>query len=235
MLVLIEECLKNQEFFDVAVVIPAFNEAPRIRETLNEVNQHFSNIFVVDDGSTDETFFEAKKTLVEVTRHPINLGQGAAIQTGITKALMNPDINFIVTFDADGQHSINSAIGIVREIKNSQVDIIIGSRFLEETSTNMPSQKKIILKLGIIFTRLDSGLRVTDTHNGLRVMNRKFAQSLNIRHPGMAHASEIVKHIKISQAKWKEFPAQIIYTNYSVNKGQSILNAINILTELTYK
>jgi glycosyltransferase involved in cell wall biosynthesis len=220
---------------DVAVVIPAFNEGSRISETVHDLSGIFKNVIVVDDGSSDNTFSEASQTYARVLKHPINLGQGAALQTGITKALENKDIQFILTFDADGQHSVDSAVAMIHEIKTSKVEIILGSRFLEKNAIGMPSKKKIILRLGIAFTRIDSGLKVTDTHNGLRVMNRKFASSLQIKHAGMAHASEILNHIKDVGATWKEFPAQIYYTEYSMRKGQSVLNAVNILTEMLYK
>ncbi len=222
---------------NVAVVVPAYNEGPKISETITELKSFFEprNLIIVDDGSSDHTFQEATATGASVLRHPINLGQGAALQTGITYALSRNDIEYILTFDADGQHSIESAIEMIKEITNSNLDIILGSRFLEETAKNMPNKKKLILRLGIIFTRIDSGLKVTDTHNGLRVMNRKFAQSLSIKHSGMAHASEILNHIKAVNATWKELPAQIYYTDYSMRKGQSVLNAVNILTEMMYR
>lgn len=220
---------------DVAVIVPAFNEESKIAETINELKPHFNNVIVVDDGSSDETYHESLAQGVTSLRHPINLGQGAALQTGISYALLNPKIEYILTFDADGQHSISSALAMAEEIKKVGVDIILGSRFLENTFTNMPSKKKLILRLGIIFTRIDSGLKVTDTHNGLRIMSRNFARSLRIQHSGMAHASEILSHIKDTDADWKELPAQIYYTNYSMRKGQSILNAINILTEMIFR
>jgi hypothetical protein len=99
----------------------------------------------------------------------------------------------------------------------------------------MPLKKRIVLKLAILFTRFDSGLKVTDTHNGLRVMSREFAQSLTIHQHGMAHASEILNHVSNEGVKWKEVPVRIYYTDYSNKKGQSVLNSINILTELLHK
>lgn len=227
--------MENAHFDDVAVVIPAFNESQKIAETLNEVMEYFKNVIVVDDGSTDNTFETVSKVNVIALKHPINLGQGAALQTGLVKALSDPKINYILTFDADGQHSIDSAMKIVSEIKNSNLDVILGSRFLSEDSSSIPLKKKLILKLGIIFTKFDSGLNVTDTHNGLRVLSRNFAESLNIKHAGMAHASEILNHIKAVDAKWKEFPVQVFYTDYAARKGQSIFNAVNIITEMIYK
>ena len=222
-------------FDDVAVIIPAFNEGQKIFNILKSLQPHFKYLIVVDDGSSDNTYETSNLAGAITLKHPINLGQGAALQTGITRALKIEEVSYLLTFDADGQHALESALEMVAEMKNAKVDIVLGSRFLNSSNSDIPSKKKLILKLGIAFTRLDSGLKVTDTHNGLRVMSRKFASTLKIQHAGMAHASEIINHIKITDSSWKEFPAQIYYTDYSIKKGQSILNAINILTEMIYK
>jgi glycosyltransferase involved in cell wall biosynthesis len=223
----------NENF--VAIIIPAFNESEQLGKTLTEVTQHFSIVIVVDDGSSDATFEIARKFEVTVIRHPINLGQGAALQTGIAKALQNSETNFFITFDADGQHSIKSALEMLQVARDSNVDVVLGSRFLNNSYQNMPFRKKVVLKLAIIFTRIDTGLKITDTHNGLRIFNRKFAESLNIQKFGMAHASEILDQVKFTGASWVEAPAHIKYSEYSIKKGQSIFNAINILTEMIHK
>lgn len=227
--------MRSSHFDNVAVVVPAFNEGKKIFETLKEILEHFKNVIVIDDGSTDNTFQAIKGLKVSAIKHPINLGQGAALQTGIRQALLNPKIDYVLTFDADGQHSLNSALEMILEIQNSGLDIILGSRFLKENLSSVPLKKKLILRLGIWFTRFDTGLKVTDTHNGLRVFNREFAESLKIQNAGMAHASEILTHIKNTKAKWQEFPVKIFYTDYSIGKGQSIFNAINIFTEMIIK
>lgn len=221
--------------FDTGIIIPAYNEQSKISEIVKSLQKYFSNIFIVDDGSADNTYHAAKSTGAEVIRHPINLGQGAALQTGLTRALENPNLNYFLTFDADGQHSIESALEMLYLSKKTNVDLVMGSRFLRDTHSGMPQKKKFILKLAVLYTRFDTGLNVTDTHNGLRVMNRNFAKSLSIRKNGMAHASEILTHAKQTRASWLESPAQIYYTEYSIKKGQSIFNAINILTEMIHK
>jgi hypothetical protein len=99
----------------------------------------------------------------------------------------------------------------------------------------MPIKKKLLMFWAIAFTRFDSGLKVSDSHNGLRIMTRKFAESMNIKQHGMAHASEILNHVNNSKAVWKEVPVKIYYTKYSKKKGQSILNAVNIITELIHR
>jgi glycosyltransferase involved in cell wall biosynthesis len=221
---------------DVAVVVPAFNEAKRIKNTIEDLSKNFSKIIVVDDGSSDETVSEISKTGITPVRHPINLGQGAALQTGIDVALLDPKVNAILTFDADGQHSIESALLLVEEIKKSGCEIILGSRYCPGAETfNMPWKKRIILRLAILFTRFDSGLKVTDTHNGLRIMTREFASGLRIRQNGMAHASEILNHVSNSKVSWKEVPVRVYYTEYSNKKGQSVWNSVNIITELISK
>ena len=223
-------------YSNVAVVVPAFNEASRISTTITDLKNYFSEIIVVDDGSSDGTFDVALSSGVYPVKHPMNLGQGAALQTGIEAALLNPDIEIILTFDADGQHSSESASLLVDEIRKSGSEIVLGSRFCPGSEiVNMPLKKRIILKLAILLTRFDSGLRVTDTHNGLRVMSREFAASLNIRQHGMAHASEILNHVSNTGVRWKEAPVRVYYTDYSNRKGQSIWNSVNILTELLNK
>jgi glycosyltransferase involved in cell wall biosynthesis len=221
---------------DVAVVVPAFNESARIADTLRDLQSHFKNIIVVDDGSSDLTFETVLLSGIRPVRHPLNLGQGAALQTGIEVALLDPEIKIILTFDADGQHSIESALELIDELKKSGYDIVLGSRFCPGAEViNMPIKKRIILRLAILLTRFDSGLRVTDTHNGLRVMSRGFAASLSIRQHGMAHASEILNHVSNTGVLWKEAPVRVYYTEYSNRKGQSIWNSVNILTELLNK
>jgi glycosyltransferase involved in cell wall biosynthesis len=221
---------------NVAVVVPAFNEATRISTTITELKNYFSEIIVVDDGSSDGTYDVAFRAGIYPLKHPMNLGQGAALQTGIEAALLNPDIKIIVTFDADGQHSSESASKLVDEMRRSGCEVVLGSRFCPGAEReNMPLKKRIILRLAVLLTRFDSGLKVTDTHNGLRVMSREFAASLTIRQHGMAHASEILNHVSNTGVLWKEAPVRVYYTEYSNRKGQSIWNSVNILTELLNK
>jgi hypothetical protein len=136
-----------------------------------------------------------------------------------------------VTYDADGQHSMHDVKAMMEVIKNKNVDIVVGSRFLGE-AVNITVLKKIILKLAIRFTNVFSGVNLTDTHNGLRVFNRRFAESVDIQMPGMAHASEIID--KMGRGKWRyvEVPVTIHYSDYSKSKGQSMLNSVNILMDV---
>lgn len=225
---------KNQFDESAFVVVPAFNEANQIESTLQDLKRYFSKIIVVDDGSSDNTYETVTQNQIVCIKHPINLGQGAALQTGITYALDYLNAEYIITFDADGQHSAESAREMLKYLIESNLEVVLGSRFIENADS-VPFKKRLILKLGIVFTRFDTGLPVTDTHNGLRAMSKSFASSLKIKQAGMAHASEIISHVRNSNVSWKEFPTEIKYTEYSVKKGQSILNAVNILAEMLHR
>jgi len=216
---------------DVVVVIPMFNEARVINEVVASVRAMFPRTVCVDDGSWDNSAELASAAGAIVVRHPINLGQGASIQTGIEFALSQPDVQYVVTFDADGQHQVADAARMVDEARIEGVDVVLGSRFLEE-GNEVPRSRRALLRCAVAFTRATTGLQLTDSHNGLRVLNRRAAAAIRIRLSGMAHASEILGGIADAGLTYREFPVRVIYTDYSRSKGQSGLNSVNILFDL---
>ncbi len=134
------------------------------------------DVVVVDDGSRDRTGDAAASAGATVIRHPINLGQGAALQTGIAWALRH-DADIVVTFDADGQHRTADVARLVAALQVHGADFALGSRFLGG-AVNQPLSRRVLLRLATLFTRLTTGLRVTDTHNGLRAMTRRGARAI---------------------------------------------------------
>lgn len=211
---------------DAVLIIPVYNEASVIRGVVEAALKHFKYIVCVDDGSKDSSVEEITKTNAYLIQHPINMGQGAALQTGIEFARQLP-VNYFVTFDADGQHRIQDVQAMLKVIKKGEWDIVLGSRFLGHT-IGMKKSKEIILKLAIQFSNITSGIKLTDTHNGLRVFNRHVANSMQITLPDMAHASEILEIIAAQKYRFTEIPVTIEYTDYSRAKGQTLINAINI-------
>ncbi len=217
----------------VWVVIPAHNEENIVGQVLSDLGPYGYHIAVVDDGSTDQTSAAALRYPVTVLRHITNLGQGAALQTGIRYALSFPETRFIATFDADGQHHACDLPAMLEACKKGRYDVVLGSRFMKEgQAVNMPTAKKIVLKLAIWFTRINTGLRLSDTHNGLRVMTAEAAGKIRIHQNGMAHASEILSQIAAYKMRFCEIPVTVTYTDYSLQKGQSILNLVNILWDM---
>lgn len=217
----------------VWVVIAAYNEGSVIGDVVRETIKTFRDIVVVDDGSKDDTAKFAQAAGAVVLRHPINLGQGAALQTGIDYAV-GQDATAIITFDADGQHRTEDAHKMLNFLADKNFDIVCGSRFLSVNSTTLPFKRKMLLKAAAFFTRLTTGIPVTDAHNGLRVLSRKAAREIRITQNRMAHASEIISQVYLKKLSFAEFPVEIIYSSYSLAKGQRMTNSINILLDLFF-
>ncbi|REJ07591.1 glycosyltransferase family 2 protein [Microbacterium bovistercoris] len=216
------------------VVIPLYNEAGVIADVVAGLRPHFANVVCVDDGSVDGSADLAERAGARVVRHPVNLGQGAALQTGIAYALEHTGCEYIVTFDADGQHRVEDALGMVRLAREEDLAIIFGSRFLDDR-TNPGWIKKVILKTAVWVTNLTTSLKLTDAHNGLRVIRRDAAERIDLKQDRMAHATEIVLELGRSGLPWREYPVELLYTDYSKAKGQSVLNAVNILVDLVVR
>jgi glycosyltransferase involved in cell wall biosynthesis len=214
----------------VWVIIPAFDEARVIAKTLKDVQAYFRNIVVVDDCSFDETGKLALHAGAHVCRHSVNLGQGAALYTGIQYALLH-QAEIIVTFDADGQHSARDAAAMVAVLESKHCDVVLGSRFLGKTE-GLSRGKRLLLKVATGFTRARTSLAITDTHNGLRVLNRRAAEQIKIRQNRMAHASEILDQIAKLGLSYVEAPCTVTYSDYSLAKGQRMVGALTILADL---
>lgn len=211
---------------NVAFIIPVYNEEKVIQGVIQSILKEFKYVVCVNDGSRDASSKAIAKTKAFLVEHPINMGQGAALQTGIEFARQLP-VDYFVTFDADGQHRIKDVIKMLKKITTGKYDIILGTRFKGST-TGMKASKRVLLKAGIKFSNALSGLKLTDTHNGLRLFNRKVAEEIQITLPDMSHASEIVEIIAAKKYRYVEIPVTIDYTEYSKAKGQPVINAVNI-------
>lgn len=214
------------------VIVPAFEESAVIAATLRGIRSAVSNIVVVDDGSRDETGLVARSSGAFVVTHPINLGQGAALQTGIDFALRR-GAEYLCTFDADGQHDPATIETMLERMIESGADVALASRFLGST-IDMPGIRRMVLKVAVAFTRFQTKLPLTDTHNGLRMFTRAAASQIRIRQSGMAHGSEILSSIEKLGLSVIEVPTIVRYTEYSKRKGQSISNSVKIVIDLMY-
>ena len=216
------------------IVIPLYNEASVIGTVVQDCLSVFSHVVCVDDGSHDESGTTALAAGAIVVNHPINLGQGAALQTGIEFCLEQDDCDYIVTFDADGQHLVTDARAMVERAEQEDLAIVFGTRF-HQGPVEVGIAKRIILKTAAKITEWRTKMHLTDAHNGLRVLRRDAATVIKLRQNRMAHASEIVAQLAHSHLPYAEHPVHIRYTTYSKSKGQSLLNSINILVDLVIK
>jgi glycosyltransferase involved in cell wall biosynthesis len=216
---------------EVWLVVPLYNEAAVIGEVVRQARAVFPNVVCVDDGSGDESAQEAERAGAVVVRHPVNLGQGAALQTGFEYALAVPGMRWVVTFDADGQHQVQDVVAMLDKARTEQLDVVFGSRFLDDR-TEAGVLKKLVLRAAVAYTNLTTSTKLTDAHNGLRVISRDVVSRVNITQNRMAHASELVAQIGALDVRYGESPVHVLYTDYSRSKGQSLWNAVNILVEL---
>jgi len=212
------------------VVVPAFNEEEVVRSTVEGLLRLGVHVVLVDDCSTDETVERIYDLPISVLHHAANMGQGSALRTGIAYALRR-GAEIVVTFDADGQHDPDDVPRLVDTLLDKDLDVVVGSRFLGEAS-NMGRLRKGMLLTAVLITRLTSGLPITDVHNGLRVFRASSVARLRITSHRMAHASDILSEIARKKLRFAEAPTTVRYTPYSKKKGQSALDALDVVYEL---
>ena len=216
----------------IIVIIPVYNESIIVRDVVNRLYEtQLRTIIVVDDGSKNNIQELLKDFPVFYLRHRINLGQGAALQTGFTFA-KSLDADMVITFDADGQHDVGDIEALIQPVKDDETDVTMGSRFLSAGNNQIPQVKKMILKMARVVNFLLTGMLLTDAHNGLRVMNKNALGKIYLTENRMAHASEFLFQLKKHKLRYKEVPVKISYTNYAREKGQSPWDSIKILFDL---
>ncbi len=214
------------------VVVTAYNEARVIREVVERLLALRVHVVVVDDASEDGTAERLRGLPISLLRHTLNLGQGAALQTGVEFAVAR-GARYLVSFDADGQHDEADIPRLVHVLVREGRQVALASRFLGREATGMSWARRLLLRAAVWYTRWTTGLPVSDAHNGLRAFRAEVAPALRITQNRMAHASELLHRIRESRLSFAEVPVVIRYTEYSKAKGQSGLGAVDILYDLT--
>ncbi|MFN0166719.1 MAG: glycosyltransferase family 2 protein [Bryobacteraceae bacterium] len=215
------------------VVIPAYNEGAVLASTAQDILHHgWRHVVIVDDGSTDETQRVAGALPVHYLRHLINLGQGAALQTGTDFALAQ-GAGIVVHFDADGQHPARQIAALARPIEDGEADVVLGSRFLDPAdAAKVPKVRRWMLRAAAGVTNTLYGVDLTDAHNGLRALSRHAAQRILLHENRYGHASEIIAQIRKHGLRYREVPVTIRYTRYSLSKGQPLSNSLELALDL---
>jgi len=210
----------------IIIIIPAYNEAAKIFNVVQQVKSTGYDVVVIDDGSIDATAEEASRAGAKVLRHFVNRGYGAALTTGMDWALRH-NCDVAVHFDADGQHEVGDIEKLIKPIADNQSDVVLGSRFISrDVSLYVPAIRRILIKLAILFTRVFSGIKLTDAHNGLRAFSNSALAKIDCRQDGMTFASEIIDQIAEHKLRFCEIPVTIRYTEYSKAKGESNIKKV---------
>lgn len=184
----------NMDLSDTWPIVPCYNESQVIREVLEYVRETFPNIVAINDGSSDNSSLEIHRVGAHLVSHPVSLGQGAAIQTGMEYARAQADLKHFVTFDADGQYQVKDVVAMVQRLRTEPIDIIVGTRSGRRRTEDdqMPLIKRTVLKTVVMLPPRTRRLGFTDAHNSLRAFNRTVAEQLNLRMNGVSHTSEFV-------------------------------------------
>jgi polyprenyl-phospho-N-acetylgalactosaminyl synthase len=219
-------------------LIRVYNEESVISDVLKDIlKKNYKNILVVNDGSTDmskdilESFWEK----IILLNHYRNRWAWAALETGFEYLRRFCKADYVVCFDADKQHSLwDLGKFFVEFERDKELDIVLGSRFITKTTSNVPFLRRSILFLGSIFTFFISHIKLTDSHNGYRVMRMRALEKLKLTMDGMEYASELVENIYKHKLKFQEVPVNVSYTKYSLEKGQKCSNAFNIALKVIW-
>ncbi len=217
----------------IVAAIPAYNEEKTIAKLVLEAQKHVDVVLVCDDGSKDMTAEIAERMGADVIRHEKNLGYGAAIKTLFTMAKeLNADI--LVTLDGDGQHDPNAIPFVLKPVLQNEVDVVIGSRFLEpEKENGVPKHRQWGIKLITKLTGVASNHSFSDAQSGFRVYSRKAIEGLNLFENGMGVSVESLMDAKKQGFKVAEVPTKIYYEGLEktskmgpIEQGTSVMMSI---------
>ena len=211
----------------IIIGIPAFNEEKNIASIITKLRSISDTIVVCNDGSTDLTSEIAERMGAVVINHEKNLGYGGAIRSIFLKA-KELDGDVLVTFDADGQHRIEDIENVITPIIEEKADLVIGSRFLDESEKEVPQYRKVGIKVITKITNASIKKQLTDSQSGFRAYSKKVVDNLNPSEMGMGISTEILIKASTRNYKITEVPIKILYsgntsTHNPISHGSSVI------------
>ena len=216
----------------VVACIPAFNEEASIARVVLTVERFVDRVLVCDDGSTDMTGVIAEALGAEVIRHETNLGYGATLQSLFEEARKR-GVDVAVTLDADGQHDPSEIPKLLKRLSLGDVDIVIGSRFLEGGGSEVPEGRKAGIK--VLSDLVSNGeVRVTDAQSGFRAYNKHALETLKLSELGMGLSTEILVKAGNHGLKIAEVPIRVSYDEDSAKQTPVLQGSSVLLTTLKY-
>lgn len=189
------------------IIIPAYNESSNIERTVEAIIKEAPDFdyVIINDCSKDNTLEICQKNGFNVVSLPINLGIGGAVQTGYLYAKKN-GYDIAVQVDGDGQHNPSFLNQMVEELKNNQVDMVIGSRFIKNEGFQSSFARRIGIRYFTWLIKLMTGTRITDATSGLRMINRGLIERFADNYPDDYPEPETVVEALLNDYKVKEIP-----------------------------
>ena len=211
----------------ILIGLPAYNEEKNIASIIMKLKKIYDQVIVCDDGSTDLTGPIAEKMGAIVVTHPKNLGYGAAIRSLFTK-FIELDADILVTFDADGQHRVEDIENVIEPIIKNKADITIGSRFLDDNNTDVPTYRKLGIKTITNITNIGTESKLTDSQSGFRAYHKRVIPDIFPSEHGMGVSTEILIKANRKQLRIREVSIKVLYegdtsTHHPVSHGVSVI------------
>jgi len=227
--------MAKENFNEILVLVTAYNEENHIKDVIMKLSQIYKNILIINDSSTDKTYKLAASTKnCKVISHCINCGQGTALMTGVQYFLERTSCKYLITFDGDGQHKVSDSLKMINYALKNKLNALFGSRFIGEKKSNLPPFRAFFLKMATLFERVFFGIKLTDAHNGLRVLSRFSCEKIiKLNSSSMAHATEIPNILIKNGIEIIEYPCVITYSEN--NESSHLLNSLNIISDLLQK
>lgn len=216
----------------IVAVLPAYNEGGHVGRVVRMVQPYVDAVVVVDDGSRDGTAAEAREAGAVVLRHLVNRGAGGGTMTGL-KAAVRIGADIVVTLDADGQHKPEDIRKVVEPIERGDADFVIGSRLMNPEG--MPKIRLLANRVADICLYVLFGVRVCDSQSGFRAHSRLVIENIDVRTSRFETISEIVVEVARRKFRISHVPIQVIYTEYSMSKGQNFWVGLQTLAKLVLR
>lgn len=210
--------------YKIVAVIPCLNEEKNIFNVVLKTSKFVDLVLVINDGSSDNTEYEAKRAGAIVINHQRNLGKGAALNTAFV-ALKDYDCNAAVLIDGDGQHNPNDIPQLLKKFTSENLDMVIGSRFLKKN--RIPKYRMVGQYVLNIAINLGSGIPVTDTQSGFRVVSPKAYSIFRFKEKGLSVESEMQFQVSKFAFSVGEVPIDVIYEGKS--RRNPIIHGFSVL------
>ena len=220
----------------ILIVIPAYNEAENIEKVIKEIKKdiNYADILIINDCSTDNTVNIVKKNNVKCITNAFNMRYAMAVQTGIKYAYEN-DYDYVIQMDADGQHIASEAEKMYKELKKSNADIVIGSRYLKDMGYPCPLFRRIGTKMFEWIIKIFTGKRIADPWSGFQCLNKavikRYAKMGN--YPEFPDANLVIEML-LNGYKIEEVPVKMRIRENGVSMHSGILKPIKYMIEQFY-
>ena len=213
----------------VLIMLPAYNEELTIGSVV-ALAKKYGDVLVVDDGSEDRTFEIAQNAGAVVLKHDVNRGKGQALKTGFEYAL-SKDYDVVVCLDADGQHNPDEIPLLLEPIIKGEADLVVGSRYLNESKKKIPLYRRFGLWVLNITTKMAANVEI-DSQSGFRALNKRALESLDLSSDDYAIDADMIVKASEKGVRLGEVPITVRYDVPNKHKKNPLIHGLGVLSDI---